>query len=107
MSQFAMPPIDNAFLPADVRNGTKERRRQYDAALSFERQLVGELTRQLSKTAQPADGSQGSAATQTYRDMLPGAMADAVMAEGGLGLAQQIDKAMPTASPSVGAGVST
>ena len=43
------------------------------------------------KTAQPADGSQGSAATQTYRDMLPGAMADAVMAEGGLGLAQQID----------------
>ena len=26
--------------------------------------------------------------------MLPGAMADAVMAEGGLGLAQQIDNAM-------------
>ena len=103
----AMPPIDNAYLPGDVRNGTKERRQQYDAALSFERQLVGELTKQLSKTAQPADGSGGSAATQTYRDMLPGAMADAVMAEGGLGLAQQIDKAMPTASPSVGAGVST
>ena len=37
----ALPPIDNAFLPADVRNGTKERRQQYDAALSFERQLVG------------------------------------------------------------------
>ena len=90
----ALPPIDNAFLPADVRNGTKERRQQYDAALSFERQLVGELTKQLSKTAQPADGSQGSAATQTYRDMLPGAMADAVMAEGGLGLAAQIDKAI-------------
>jgi len=32
----AMPPIDNAYLPADVRNGTKERRQQYDAALSFD-----------------------------------------------------------------------
>ena len=103
----AMPPIDNAFLPADVRNGTKERRQQYDAALSFERQLVGELTKQLSKTAQPADGSQSSAATQTYRDMLPGAMADAVMAEGGLGLAQQIDQAMSTASPSIGSEVTS
>jgi Rod binding domain-containing protein len=90
----ALPPIDNAFLPDDVRNGSKERRQQYDAALSFERQLVGELTKQLSKTAEPADASSASAATQTYRDMLPGAMADAVMAEGGLGLAQQIDAAM-------------
>ena len=90
----ALPPIDNAFLPADVRNGTKERRQQYDAALSFERQLVGELTKQLSKTAAPADEDETSAATQTYRDMLPGALADVVMSEGGLGLAIQIDAAM-------------
>ncbi len=90
----ALPPIDNALLPADVRNGTPERRKQYDAALSFESQLVGELTKQLAKTAEPDDASSGSAATQTYRDMLPGAMADAVMAEGGLGLAQQIDKSL-------------
>jgi Rod binding domain-containing protein len=90
----ALPPIDNAFLPADVRNGTKERRQQYDAALSFERQLVGELTKALAATAAPADDASTTAATRTYRDMLPGAMADAVMAEGGFGLAQQIDKAM-------------
>jgi Rod binding domain-containing protein len=90
----ALPPIDNAFLPADVRNGTKERRQQYDAALSFERQLVGELTKALAATAAPADDASTTAATRTYRDMLPGAMADAVMAEGGLGLAQQLDQAM-------------
>jgi Rod binding domain-containing protein len=94
MSQFAMPPIDNAFLPADVRNGTKERRQQYDAALSFERQLVGELTKALAATAAPADDSSTTAATSSYRDMLPGAMADAVMAEGGLGLAAQLDKSI-------------
>ncbi len=94
MTISAMPAIDQALLPADVRNGGPERRKQYDAALSFERQLVGELTKQLAKTAEPADASSESAATQTYRDMLPGAMADAVMAEGGLGLAQQIDKTL-------------
>ena len=89
----SLPPIDHALLPADVRNGTAERRQRYDAALSFERQLVGELTKALAKTAAPAD-DETSAATKTYRDMLPGAMADAVMSEGGLGLAIQRDEAM-------------
>jgi Rod binding domain-containing protein len=94
MSASSLPPIDHAMLPADVRNGTPERRQQYDAALSFERQLVGELTKALAATAAPADDASTTAATRTYRDMLPGAMADAVMAEGGLGLAQQLDQAM-------------
>jgi Rod binding domain-containing protein len=94
VSTSAIPPIDQALLPADVRTGTPERRRQYDAALAFERQLVGELTKALADTAKPADGASTSAATKTYRDLLPGAMADAVMAEGGLGLAVQLDAAM-------------
>jgi Rod binding domain-containing protein len=89
-----LPPIDHAMLPADVRDGTPERRQRYDAALSFERQLLGELTKALAKTAAPADDATSSAATKTYRDMLPGAMADAVMSEGGLGLAIQLDDAM-------------
>jgi Rod binding domain-containing protein len=90
----ALPPIDNALLPADVRNGSAERRKQYDAALAFERQLVGELTKALAATATPADEKTASAATKTYRDMLPGTMADAIMSEGGLGLAMQLDQAM-------------
>jgi Rod binding domain-containing protein len=90
----SMPAIDQALLPADVRNGGPERRKQYDAALSFERQLVGELTKALAATAKPADEDTSSAATKTYRDMLPGSMADAIMAEGGLGLAAQLDAAM-------------
>ena len=94
MSTSAIPPIDQALLPADVRTGTPERRRQYDAALAFERQLVGELTKALADTAKPADADTTSAATKTHRDLLPGAMADAVMAEGGLGLAVQLDAAM-------------
>jgi Rod binding domain-containing protein len=94
MSVSSMPAIDQALLPADVRNAGPERRKQYDAALSFERQLVGELTKALAATAKPADEESSSAATRTYRDMLPATMADAVMAEGGLGLAIEIDKAM-------------
>jgi Rod binding domain-containing protein len=90
----ALPPIDNALLPADVRDGGAERRKQYDAALAFERQLVGELTKALAATAAPADDESTSAATKTYRDMLPGTMADAIMSEGGLGLAMQLDQAM-------------
>jgi Rod binding domain-containing protein len=89
-----LPPIDHALLPADVRNGTPERRQQFDVARSFERQLLGELTKALAATAAPADDATSSAATKTYRDMLPGALADAVMAEGGLGLAAQLDKAI-------------
>jgi Rod binding domain-containing protein len=90
----ALPPIDHALLPGDVRNGSPERRREYDAALAFERQLVGELTKALAATAAPAEDDTASAATKTYRDLLPGTMADAVMAEGGLGLAVQLDAAM-------------
>jgi len=94
MTTSALPPIDNALLPADVRNGSAERRKQYDAALAFERQLVGELTKALAATATPTDDKTASAATKTYRDMLPGTMADAIMSEGGLGLAMQLDQAM-------------
>jgi Rod binding domain-containing protein len=94
----ALPPIDASLLPADVRTGTPERRKEYDTALAFERQLVGELTKQLAATAAPADDDTTSAATKTYRDMLPGTLADAVMSEGGLGLARQLDAALhPTA----------
>jgi Rod binding domain-containing protein len=94
MTELSMPAIDQALLPADVRNGGPERRKEYDAALSFERQLVGELTKALAATSKPADEDSSSAATKTYRDMLPATMADAIMAEGGLGLATQLDKAI-------------
>jgi Rod binding domain-containing protein len=97
MTDLGLPPIDSALLPADVRTGTPERRQQFDAARSFERQLLGELTKAMAATAKPADESSESAATKTYRDMLPGTMADAIMAEGGLGLATQIDQAMQQA----------
>src|SRR4051794_15433236 len=94
----ALPPIDQAALPAEVRNGTKQDKKAYEAALGFERMLLGELTKSLADTAKPAgsddseDGSSGDgsqdAASSMYMQMLPDQLADAVTSAGGLGLAQ-------------------
>lgn len=72
-------------LPAGVGRTQEEK-----AALGFERQLLVTLTEQLAKSAMPDD--EASAATQAYRDMLPGSLADAMVAAGGVGIAAQLVK---------------
>lgn len=87
-------PIDNSVLPADVRNGSQSDRDDYKAALQFERQLVEQLTQTMADTTKAAtaggDDDSSDAATNSYKQMLPGVMADAVMGSGGLGLARTI-----------------
>ena len=73
-------------LPAGVGRTQQEK-----AALGFERQLLVTLTEQLAKSAMPEDDG-ASAATQAYRDMLPGTLADAMVAAGGVGLAASLVK---------------
>jgi Rod binding domain-containing protein len=90
----ALPPIDQAALPAEVRNGTKQDKKAYQAALGFERMLLGELTKAMADTAKPVDGGGDAssqpqdAASTMYMQMLPDQLADAVTANGGLGLAK-------------------
>jgi Rod binding domain-containing protein len=88
----ALPPIDERVLPADVRNGTTADKTCYRAALHFERELVSQLTEQLSESTK--DDSSGDESTSTavnaYKQMLPGVLADNIMQSGGLGLARQI-----------------
>ena len=96
----ALPPIDQAALPAEVRNGTKQDEKAYEAALGFERMLLGELTKSLADTAKPAgsdesddsasgDGSQ-DAASSMYMQMLPDQLADSIIQGGGIGLARNM-----------------
>jgi Rod binding domain-containing protein len=85
-------PVNNALLPAEVRAGGAKERELYGTAVAFERQLVAQLAQQLEKTLDAAsaggDDEEGSgAATQSYRQALPGMLADSVTAAGGLGLA--------------------
>jgi Rod binding domain-containing protein len=98
-----LPPIDQATLPADVRNGSKQDKQAYTAALGFERMLVGELTKQMAETAKPAgsdgddsgdSGQSTDAASSMYMQMLPDQLADAVTQNGGLGLARNFYDAM-------------
>jgi Rod binding domain-containing protein len=90
----ALPPIDNSLLPADVRSGSKTDQDNYKSALEFERQLVEQLTQSLADTTKAQDGGDAddgsSAATDSYKQMLPGVMADSIMSAGGLGLARTI-----------------
>jgi len=96
----AVTPIDQSLLPAAVRNGGTERRKQYEAALSFERTLVTQLTQQLSKSfgatgsgdGDDDGGSGDDAVTSQIKQQLPGTLADALMSNGGLGIAAQIDQ---------------
>jgi Rod binding domain-containing protein len=66
--------------------GSEKRTDAERAALGFERMLLVQLTQQLAKTSEGEESS--SAATSAYRDLLPGVMADAIVAGGGIGLAQ-------------------
>jgi Rod binding domain-containing protein len=87
-----LPPIDSSVLPADVRNGTPAQRKNYEAALGFERMLVAQLAKSLTDTTKSGDDSDdgSSAATNTYRSLLPDALADGITSAGGLGLARQL-----------------
>jgi Rod binding domain-containing protein len=92
----ALPPIDNSLLPADIRSGSQSDKDNYKAGLQFERQLVEQLTQTMADTNKAMkgaddDSSDGSSSvTDSYNQQLPGIMADAVMNNGGLGLARTI-----------------
>jgi Rod binding domain-containing protein len=90
-----LPPIDDSVLPADVRRGTEADQTRYKTALSFERELVSQLTQQLAESASAgAEEDSSSGASSTYEQMLPGVLADSVMQSGGLGLARTIAASM-------------
>jgi len=95
----ALAPIDNSLLPASVRTGTTGDKDRYKSALAFERQLVEQLTESIATTskAQSDSGDGSSAATSSYKQMLPGVMADSIMSAGGLGLAATIAQSLKEA----------
>jgi Rod binding domain-containing protein len=95
----ALGPIDNSLLPADVRSATTADKDRYKSAMAFERQLVEQLTQSMADTTKAQEGSSddgddSSAATDSYKQMLPGVMADSIMSAGGLGLARTIAQSL-------------
>jgi Rod binding domain-containing protein len=87
-----------AALPAEVREAGPAAQQEYRTALAFERVLLAQLTESLQSTASGSDDEQGGAGG-AYREMLPGAMADALVAGGGTGLASDLYRALRTQTP--------
>jgi Rod binding domain-containing protein len=82
-----------AILPAEVRNGTKEDKQAYQAALGFERMLVKQLTKSITDSAAIGGGQDGqSGSPAAYREMISDGIADAITQGGGIGLAQDLYK---------------
>ena len=101
----ALPPIDPAMLPAEIRNGSAKDKQTYQADLGFEQMLLGQMTKSMVATANPTDDGSGDgtdssdssgssdstssdAATSLYMSMLPDQLTSALMSNGGVGLAQ-------------------
>jgi len=119
------PVVDEANLPPEIRNGTADQKKAYQAALSFESVLVSQMTKgMMATTGMPgtggasdssnADSSFGNgASSQMLASTLPDTLASAIMNNGGLGLAKQLDTSYPTATttslsqPSKNGAVST
>jgi Rod binding domain-containing protein len=129
-SPAALPPINEALLPASIRNGTPAAKSAYQTALGFEEVLVNQLSQAMMQTVSSSsddgssddgssDGSSGltsaGPAGGEYSQLLPQALTSGIMSAGGLGIAQQIATALdpaigtdPTASqPSGGATASS
>jgi Rod binding domain-containing protein len=88
-----LPAVPSTAIPARIREQGAEAEQAYRVALSFERQLVGQLTKALQASA--GGGEEGAGAVgAAYADVLPGAMADAVTAGGGTGLAEELYRAL-------------
>jgi Rod binding domain-containing protein len=91
-----LPPLaPGTVLPADVRAGGADAEKDYRTALGFERVLLGQLTKAMQATV-PGEDDDATAATKTYRDLLPDTMADALSASGGIGLAHDLYRSLKT-----------
>ena len=97
MTQAAeLPPLPaGTVLPPALRDASPAEQRDYRTALAFERVLIGQLETAMQATV-PGEDEDAGAATNTYRELLPGTMADALVAGGGIGLAADLARSLKT-----------
>jgi hypothetical protein len=81
-----LPAIPETALPSEVRDGTAKDKQAYQAALGFERVMLGTLTKQLTEDSALADGPYASAVQDAF--------SGALVANGGLGLGEQLFRSL-------------
>jgi Rod binding domain-containing protein len=112
-----LPAISQANQPADIRNGNAEAKKAYQEALGFEDILMQQLTQQLASTvsspggdsSDSSDGSGGSSdsssggilgsdpSTSAFASLIPTALTQSIMSGGGVGVADQLARAIDPA----------
>jgi len=92
----SLPPLAPGAIPASVRDRGPEAVRSFRAGLGFERLLLSEL---LAAAVPEPSGEEDGAPADPRLGMLPEALADAIVAGGGIGLAAQIAAADGEAAP--------
>jgi Rod binding domain-containing protein len=103
ISAASLPVVDQAAMPADVRNGTDKQKQAYAAALGFERMLIQQLTKSFSQDATgagndtadsgTADSGQDSGSS-VYGDLISSSLADSIEQQGGLGLGKDLYRSL-------------
>ena len=86
----ALPSVPDTALPRAVREGSAENRRAYKAALGFERIFVEQLLKSATSGKGFIEGPQAAA--------VDSALADAMVAGGGSGLAAQLHERIRSGS---------
>jgi Rod binding domain-containing protein len=124
-----LPAINQALEPADIRNGNAQAKQAYQEALGFEDILMQQLTQELASTVSSPgsdsdDGSSDSSdssssdssggmlgsdpSTSAFASMIPTALTQSLMSAGGVGIADQLAKAIdPAIGTPQGAASST
>jgi len=92
--QDALPQVDRAALPAEVRKASPEDQKIYKTALAFERTLLTQLAQAMNPEPQGDEEETGDAAGGAYRSMVPTTMADSLVQRGGTGIALDLYRSM-------------
>jgi Rod binding domain-containing protein len=117
LTSSSLPAINQANEPADIRNGNSQAKSAYQEALGFEDVLMQQLTQQLAATVttpggdssdsgDSGDGSSDSSdsssggilgsdpSTSAFASMIPTALTQSIMSGGGVGMADQLARAI-------------
>ncbi len=111
-----LPIRTSALEPEWIRNGSSTVKKDYQAALQFEQELITQMASSLTKDGELGSGSgeesgeENEPGSSVYSSMLPQALASGVVEGGGLGLAAQMtrqlapgaDTAAPKTAPATG-----
>lgn len=84
--------VSTALEPEAVRNGSTAVKSAYQKGLAFEEMLTEEMTKSLTEMGGLGEGEEGSAegGNSLVSSLLPQALAQGVVAGGGLGMAAQL-----------------